>query len=74
MISSPNIQSALHPQGPHAEAVADLGATMFWGSAAVALIVFGLAAYALWGPRKRRQWVSSGRFVVTAASFSRLSS
>jgi cytochrome c oxidase subunit 2 len=58
------MQSALHPQGPHAEAVANLGATMFWGGAAVALIVFGLAAYALWGPRKRRQWVSSGRFIA----------
>jgi cytochrome c oxidase subunit 2 len=37
---------------------------MFWGGTVVALVVFGLAAYALWAPRKRRRWASSGRFVV----------
>jgi cytochrome c oxidase subunit 2 len=58
------IQSALNPQSAHAEAVATFGWMMIAGAAVVALIVFALAAYALWGPRERRAVLASNRFVI----------
>src|SRR5687767_6262171 len=58
------IQSALNPQSAHAEAVATFGWVMIWGSAIVAIVVFALAAYALWGSRARRARLASDKFVV----------
>jgi cytochrome c oxidase subunit 2 len=54
----------LNPQSAHAEAVATFGWVLFAGAAIVALIVFALAAYALWAPRERRAALASSRFVV----------
>lgn len=58
------IQSALNPQSAHAEAVATFGWVMIWGSAIVAIVVFALAAYGLWGSRARRARLASDKFVV----------
>lgn len=58
------IQSALHPQGPHAEAVSTLSWILFYGAAAILLLVIALAAYAIWAPRERRAWAANLRFVI----------
>ena len=58
------IQSALNPQGPHAAAVSDLSWVLFAGGAAVLVLVMGIAAYAVWGPRERRAWAASRTFIV----------
>jgi cytochrome c oxidase subunit 2 len=61
-----HIQSALHPAGPHAEAVASLSWLLFYAAAAILVIVVALAAYALWAPPERRAWIADRRFVVAA--------
>jgi len=58
------IQSALHPRGPHAEAVSALSWVLFCGAAAILLLVLLLAAYALWAAPERRGWAANRRFVV----------
>jgi cytochrome c oxidase subunit 2 len=60
----PGIQSALHPQGPQADAIATMSWVLIGGSALVALVVLALAAYALYGPEKSRAWASGERFVI----------
>lgn len=58
-----NIQSVLHPSGPHAEAVARLSGVLFYGGGAILLLVMALTAYAIWAP-KRGRWASGKRFIV----------
>lgn len=58
------IQSALHPHGPHAEAVSTLSWLLFYCAAAILVLVIVLAAYAIWAPPERRAWASSLRFVI----------
>ena len=58
------IQSALHPHGPHAEAVNTLSWLLFYGAAAILVLVIVLAAYAIFAPPERRAWASSLRFVI----------
>jgi cytochrome c oxidase subunit 2 len=60
------IQSALNPQSVHAEAVATFGWVMIAGAAAVTIVVFAFAAYALWAPRRRRLALASNKFVIYA--------
>ena len=66
MAPVPGIQSALHPQGPQAEAIATLSWVLIAGAAAILLVVLALAAYAVYGPDKRRAWVARERFIVGA--------
>lgn len=48
------IQSALTPQGPAARAIAEISWAMFWGAAAILLLVMGLALYAVYrNPHKK---------------------
>ena len=58
------IQSALHPQGPHAEAVTTLSWILFCGAAVILIFVVLLAAYAIWAPRERRAWAANLRLVI----------
>jgi cytochrome c oxidase subunit 2 len=58
------IQSSLNPQGPHADAIADLAWILFYGAAFVFVLVAVFAALALWAPDARRRWMSGNRFVV----------
>jgi cytochrome c oxidase subunit 2 len=58
------IQSALNAHGPHAEAVATLSWVMFYGAAAVFLVVLVAAALALWGPSRLRARIHSDRSIV----------
>jgi cytochrome c oxidase subunit 2 len=60
------VQSALNPQGPHAEAVTAFSWVLFWGAAAVLALVVACTAYALWGPRERRRRLANERLVVYA--------
>lgn len=49
------VQSALWPQGPAAQAIADIGWVMFAGAAVILLLVMALALYAIFrAPDKRR--------------------
>ena len=59
-----NIQSVLHPAGPHAEAVATLSWVLIWGAAAVLFIVLAIAAIAVWAPKRWRAWTVNTRFIV----------
>ena len=58
------IQSALHPRGPAAEAIAEIAWVLFSGGFAIFLLVLALAGWALWAPPERRRWLSSRRSVV----------
>ena len=58
------IQSALHPRGPAAEAIAEIAWVLFAGGCAIFLIVLGLAAWALWAPPEKRRWLSDRRSVI----------
>ena len=58
------IQSALNPQSVDAEAVATFSWVLIWGAFAVAIVVFAVAAYALWGPRERRGALGSSKAVI----------
>ena len=58
------IQSALNPQGPHADAVATLSWVLFYGGAGIFLLVIGLTTYVLWAPTERRVWAANKRFVI----------
>ena len=60
----PGIQSALHPHGPHADAIATLAWVLIGAAAVILLVVLLLAAYALWGPPGRRAWAANPRFIV----------
>lgn len=62
--AAPGIQSALHPQGPQADAIAAMSWVLVIGAAAILLVVLALAAYAVFGPDTRRAWVSSRRFII----------
>ena len=64
MAPAPGIQSALHPQGPQADAIAAMSWVLIAGAAVILLVVLALAAYALWGPEKRRAWAASQRFII----------
>ncbi len=64
MDAAPGIQSALHPQGPQADAIAAMSWVLIGGGAIIFVIVLALAAYAIYGPEKGRAWASSGRFII----------
>lgn len=53
------VQSSLHPRGPHAQAIADIGWLMFGGAAAILLLVMTLALYAIYRPPAQRRTLSS---------------
>lgn len=63
-LDSAGIQSALHPYGPQADAIATLTWILIGGAALILLVVLLLAAYALWGAKKRRAWAAGERFIV----------
>ena len=63
---APGIQSALHPRGPDADAIAHLTWVLVGGGTAILLAVLVLAAYALWAPVEHRAWLTKQRFVVGA--------
>lgn len=58
------IQSALNAQGPAAAGVAELAWVLFWGAAAIFVLVIGLAAWALFARPGRRGWLAREAFVV----------
>jgi cytochrome c oxidase subunit 2 len=58
------IQSALDPHGPGAALAGELGVVLFAGAALIFAAVMALAAYALFGARRRI--LSSSRFIVGA--------
>ena len=60
----PGMQSALNPQGPHAEAIATLAWVLIGAAAVILVVVLLLAAYALWGPARRRAWAADPRFII----------
>ncbi len=48
----PGIQSALDPQGPHAEVIAEIALVLFVGGLVIFVAVVALAAYAVFGSRE----------------------
>jgi cytochrome c oxidase subunit 2 len=60
----PGLQSALHPHGPQADALATLALVMTIGAAVVFIAVLVLTARAVWRPLP--SWASSERFVIGA--------
>jgi cytochrome c oxidase subunit 2 len=51
------IQSTLAPRGPNALVIANISWVMFWGAAAILLLVMALALYAVYrAPDKRPAW------------------
>ena len=64
---APGIQSALHPRGPDAEAIAHLTWILIGGGTAILLAVLAIAAFALWAPLERRAWAAKQRFVIGSA-------
>ena len=63
---APGIQSALHPRGPDADAIAHLTWVLVGGGTAILLVVLALIAYALWAPAERRGWAAKPHFVLGA--------
>ena len=63
---APGIQSALHPRGPDADAIAHLTWVLVGGGTAILLLVLALVAYALWAPAERRAWAANQHFVIAA--------
>jgi cytochrome c oxidase subunit II len=61
---APGIQSALHPRGPDAEAIAQLTWILFAGGTAILLAVLAIAAYAVWASPERRAWAAKQRVVI----------
>jgi cytochrome c oxidase subunit 2 len=61
---APGIQSALHPHGPQADAIAMLAWILIVAAGIIFVAVLLLAAYALWGPAARRAWAADQRFIV----------
>jgi cytochrome c oxidase subunit II len=55
------LQSALHPQGPHAATIAELTWVLFVGGTVIFVLVMALAALAVWG---RPRWLASPRIVL----------
>ena len=62
-MKSASIQSALHPHGPQADAIATLTWVLIGSATLIMLAVLLLAAYALWGAKPRRAWAAGERFV-----------
>jgi cytochrome c oxidase subunit 2 len=62
----PGLQSVFRTGGPHADSVSQLAWLMFGGGAVIFVGVLALTVYAIWGPRGRRGWTASERFVVGA--------
>ncbi|WP_420473737.1 cytochrome c oxidase subunit II [Noviherbaspirillum sp. ST9] len=59
-----NIQSALHPEGKDAIAIAGIGGVMFVAGAAIFVGVMLLVSLAMFGPVSVRTWLRSRRLVV----------
>jgi cytochrome c oxidase subunit II len=57
------IQSALHPQGPHADAVAALAWVLMVGAVLILIVVMVLAVHALLATPRRRAWAANERFI-----------
>lgn len=57
-------QSVLDPQGPAAEAIAQIAWVLFGGGAAIFVLVMTLAAWAWLAPPRRRAWLARGGFVI----------
>jgi cytochrome c oxidase subunit 2 len=58
------VQSTLSPQGPAAQAIADIGWAMFAGAAAILLLVMALALYAIYRRPDKRQPVSANMLIA----------
>jgi cytochrome c oxidase subunit 2 len=61
---APGIQSALHPHGPQAEAIATLTWVLIGSSAVITIVVFAIAVHALWSAPGRKGWMANPRFVI----------
>lgn len=57
-------QSVLAPRGPHAEQVSLLAWIMFFGAAAILLLVLSATAVALFAPTARRRWLGREAIIV----------
>lgn len=57
-------QSALHPAGMHAAAIARLTWVMFAGGGAIFVIVMALLAYAILAPQASRAWLATRQVVA----------
>lgn len=57
-------QSALHPQGRHAEQVAELTWVMIGGGFAIFALVLALAATAVFGSPGVRRWIGARAFII----------
>ena len=66
MNPSSGVPSVLDPQGPAAASVSDLAWLLFVAGGAILVLVTVAGALALFGGRKARAWLSSGRFVAAA--------
>lgn len=58
------IQSTLWPQGPAAQAIADIGWVMFAGAAAILVLVMALALYAIFRAPEKRLPVSANVLIA----------
>lgn len=56
------VQSALHPQGPQAAAIAEIAAMLFVGGAVIFVLVMALAAWAAFA--RHRRWLAGTRAIV----------
>lgn len=78
LCSCAGIQSALDPRGPQAASVATISWIMFWGSAAILLLVMALALYAVYrrpdarAPFSARALIIAGGLVLPVAVLSAL--
>ncbi len=71
------IQSALDPQGPQAQAIANISWAMFWGAAFILLLVMALALYAFLRPAgasapAANLWIGIGGLAFPAVVLSAL--
>lgn len=57
-------QSALWPQGPAAQAIADIGWVMFAGAAVILLLVMALALYAIFRAPEKRLPISANVLII----------
>jgi cytochrome c oxidase subunit II len=57
------MQSVLHPQGPHADAVATVAWVLIAGAVLILIVVMALALHALFAKPERRAWAASERFI-----------
>lgn len=58
------IQSSLDPQGPQAQAIAGIAWSMFWGAAAILLLVMALALYAVYRTPGKRAAPDVNRLIL----------